>query len=231
MLQQVILVAVFCGCRGDIDFLAAHQSFLFSLTFGTIIEDLLSLGSELRPFLSGKIALCVSNIYTIEQFLTIMSLCLSYIAATKDGIPTTTTCMISCMTIREDLSNLGTELSCSVIEGVTVAVATDLDASSELRVICIDLLQHNLDLLTISLRLVVLPKGVKCVFKTSCVSLEIESGIIIVKGLIDIGTSHRNTFITFRGSIIEFTQCNTSCSTIMTAAISVIPIHHIFAKG
>ena len=60
------MVAVLCGCRGDIDFLAAYKSFNFSLTFGTIIEDLLSLESELSPLLSGKIALCVSNIETIE---------------------------------------------------------------------------------------------------------------------------------------------------------------------
>ena len=74
------------------------------------------------------------------------------------------------------------------IEVGTVDVAIDLDASSELRFICIDLLQQNHDLLTIALRLVVLPKGVKCVFKTSCVSLKRESGLIIVKGLIDICT-------------------------------------------
>ena len=97
-------------------------------------------------------------------------------------------CMISWLTIREDLSNICTEVSRSVIEVGTVAVATDLDASSELRVICIDLLQQNLDLLTITLGLVVLPKGVKCVFKTSCVSLKGESGLILVKGLINIGT-------------------------------------------
>ena len=65
-----------------------------------------------------------------------------------------------------------TEVSCSVIEVGTVAVATDLDARSELHVICIDLLQQNLDLLTIALRLVVLPKGIKCVLKMSCVSLK-----------------------------------------------------------
>ena len=70
----------------------------------------------------------------------------------------------------------------------TVAVATDLDTISELRVIFIDLLQQNIDLLTIVLRLVVLTKGVKCVLKTSCVSLKGESGIILVKGLINIGT-------------------------------------------
>ena len=83
------------------------------------------------------------------------------------------------MIMREDLINLCTEVSCSVIEVGTVAVATDLDANSEIRVICIDLLQQNLDLLTITLRLVVLPKGVKCVFKTSCVSLKVESGLIL----------------------------------------------------
>ena len=38
------------------------------------------------------------------------------------------------MTIREDLSNLCTEVSHSVIEVGTVAVATDLDARSELPV-------------------------------------------------------------------------------------------------
>ena len=96
--------------------------------------------------------------------------------------------MISWLTIREDLSNLCTELSYNVVESVIVAVATDLDASSELRVICIYLIQQNLDLLVITLRLVVLPKCVKCVFKTSCVYLKGESGLIIVKGLIDIGT-------------------------------------------
>ena len=48
------MVAVLCGCRGDIDFLAARQSFLFRLKFGTIVEDLLYFGSELRPFLGGK---------------------------------------------------------------------------------------------------------------------------------------------------------------------------------
>ena len=69
-----------------------------------------------------------------------------------------------------------------------VAVAKDLDASSELCVICIDLLQKNINLLTIALGLVVLPKGVKCVFKTSCVSLKGESGIILVKDLINIVT-------------------------------------------
>ena len=67
-------------------------------------------------------------------------------------------------------------------------MATDLDASSELRVICIDMLQQNLDLLMIALGLVVLPKGVKCLFKTSCVSFKGESGLILLKILIDIGT-------------------------------------------
>ena len=76
------------------------------------------------------------------------------------------------MTIREDLRNLCTEVSSSIIEVGTVAVATDLDTSSELRVIFIDMLQKNLNLLTIALGLVVLPKGIKCVFKTSCVSLK-----------------------------------------------------------
>ena len=95
---------------------------------------------------------------------------------------------MSWLTIREDLSNLCTEISCSVIEFGNVAVATDLDSSSELRVICIDLLQQNLDLLTIALGLVVMPKGVKCVFKTGCVSLKGESGLILIKGLINIGT-------------------------------------------
>ena len=98
------------------------------------------------------------------------------------------TCMRSWLTIREDLRNLCTEVSCSVIEVGTVSVATDLDASSELRVVCIDLLQQNLDLLTIALGLVVMPKGVKCAFKMSCVSLKGESGLILVKGLINIGT-------------------------------------------
>ena len=51
-------------------------------------------------------------------------------------------------------------------------MATDLDASSDLRVICIDLLQQNLDLLAIALRLVVLMKSVKCMLKTSCVYLK-----------------------------------------------------------
>ena len=96
--------------------------------------------------------------------------------------------MISWLTIREDLINLCNEVSCSGIEVGTVAVAKDLDASSELHVICIDPLQQNLDLLTIALRLVVLPKGVKFMFKTSCVSLKGESGLILVKGTIDIGT-------------------------------------------
>ena len=165
-----------------------HQRLIFSLTFGTIIEDLLSLGFELCPFLSGKIALCVSNIDTIKYFLTILSLCLSLIAAKNVGITTTTTCMISWLTTREYLSNLCTEVSCIIIEVGTASVATDLDAISEMRVICIDLLQYNLDLLTIPLRLVVLLKGVKCVFKTSFVSLKVESGLIFVKGLIGIGT-------------------------------------------
>ena len=96
--------------------------------------------------------------------------------------------MRSWLTIREDLSNLCTEVSCSVIEVGTVAVATDLDASSELRVICTDLLQHNIDLLVIAPGLVVLLKGIKCAFKTSCVSLKGESGLILLKGLINIGT-------------------------------------------
>ena len=185
---QVFLVDVLCGCRGYLAFLEARQSFLFSLTFGTIIEDLLSLGSKLRPFLSGKIALCVSNIDTIEYFLTIPSLCLNYIAATNVGLPTAAMCIMSWLTIREDMINLCTEVSCSIIEVGTVAVTTYLDASSELRVICIDLLQQNLDLLAIALGLVVLPKGVKCVFKTSCVSLKGESGLILVKCLINIET-------------------------------------------
>ena len=64
--QQVILFAVLCGCRGDPVFLAARQSLIFSLKFETIIEDLLSLGSEFGPFLSGKIALYVSNIDALE---------------------------------------------------------------------------------------------------------------------------------------------------------------------
>ena len=182
------MVAVLCGCRGYLAFLAARQSFLFSLTLGTIIEDILSLGSELRPFLSDKIALCVSNIDTVEYFLTIYSMCLSYIAAANVGLPRATTYMRSWMNIREDMINMCTEVSFSAIEVCTVAVATYLDANSELRVICIDLLQQNLDLLTIALGLVVMPKSVKCVFKTSCVSLKGESGLIIVKGLINIGT-------------------------------------------
>ena len=130
----------------------------------------------------------MSNIDTIEYFLTIPSMCLSYIADTNVGLPTATTYKRSWLTIREDLSNLCTEISCSVIEFGNVAVATDLDSSSELRVICIDLLQQNLDLLTIALGLVVMPKGVKCVFKTGCVSLKGESGLILIKGLINIGT-------------------------------------------
>ena len=144
------MVAVLCGCRGDLAFLAAHQRFLFSLTFGTIIENILSLGSELCQPLSGKIALCVSNIDTIEYFLTITSLCLRYIAATNVGLPATTTCMRFWMTIREDLSNLCTEVSRSVVKVGTVVVVTYLYVRSELRVICIYLLQQNLDLLTIS---------------------------------------------------------------------------------
>ena len=148
----------------------------------------MSLGSELRPFFSGKIALCVSNIDTIEQFLTITSLCLIYISETDVGLLATTTCMISWLNIREYLSNLCTEVSRSVIEVGTVDVVTDLDASSEMRVICIDLLQKNLGLLAIALRLVILTKGVKCVFKTSCVSLKGESGLILIKGQINIGT-------------------------------------------
>ena len=86
------------------------------------------------------------------------------------------------------MSNLCTEVSRRVIEVGTVAVATDLDSISELCVICVDVLQHNIYLITITLSLVVLPKGVKCVFNTSCVSLKGESGLILVKGLIDIGT-------------------------------------------
>ena len=86
------------------------------------------------------------------------------------------------------MSNLFIEVSCSVIEIGTVAVATYLDAISELRVSCIDLLQQNLDLLTIALGLVALPKGVKYVFKTRCVSLKGESGLILVKVLINIKT-------------------------------------------
>ena len=86
------------------------------------------------------------------------------------------------------MGNLCTDVSCSVVEVGTIAVATDLDASSELIFICIYMLQKNLGLFTIDIRLVVLPKGVKCVFKTSCVSLKGEIGLILVKGLIDIGT-------------------------------------------
>ena len=115
-------------------------------------------------------------------------MCLSDIEAKCFGLPMATTCMRSWITIREDLSNLCTDVICSVIEVGTVAMATDLDASSELSVIFIDLLQQNLQLLTIALRLVVLLKGVKCVFKTSCVSLKGESGLILVKALINIGT-------------------------------------------
>ena len=84
-------------------------------------------------------------------------------------------------------------------------MATYLDASSELRDICIYLLQKNLDLLTIALKVVALSKGIKRVFKTSCVSLKGESEIILVKGLVDIGTWHRKKFFTFRGTIIVFT--------------------------
>ena len=142
--------------------------------FGTIIEDLLSLGSELHSSLSGKIALCVSNIDTIEYFLTIPSLCLSYVAATNVGLPMATTCTRYWLTIREDVSNLCTEVSYSVIKVGTVAVATDLDAISELRFIFIDLIEQNLDLLTIALGLVVPSKGVKFMFKTRCVSLKEE---------------------------------------------------------
>ena len=155
---------------------------------GTNIEDLLSLGSELRPFISGKIAFCVSNIDIIEYFLTVPSLCLSYISATDIGLTTTTMCMRSCLTIMEDLINLCTDVSCSVIEVGTVEVATDLDASSDPRVIFIDMIQKNLNLLMIPLMLVVLLKDVKCVFKTSCVSIKGEIGIILVKGLINMGT-------------------------------------------
>ena len=67
-------------------------------------------------------------------------------------------------------------------------MATDLYAISELHVISIDLLYQNLDLLTIALGLVILLKGIKCVFKMSCVSLKGESGLILVKVLINIGT-------------------------------------------
>ena len=65
------------------------------------------------------------------------------------------------LTIREDLSNLCTEVSCSVIKVDSLAVETDLDAISELHDICIYFLQQNLNLFTIALRLAVLPKGVK----------------------------------------------------------------------
>ena len=71
------------------------------------------------------------------------------------------------------MSNLYNEVGCSVIEVGTVSVATYLDASRELRVIFIDMLQKNLDLLVIAPMLVVLPKGVKYMFKTSCVSLKV----------------------------------------------------------
>ena len=118
------------------------------------------MGSHLSPFLSGKIALCVSNIDTIK-FLTIPSLCFSHIAETNVWLPTTTTCMRFWLTTRGDLSNMGTEVSCRVVEVGTVAVATDFDASSELGVIFIYMRQQNLDLFTIALRLVVLTKGVK----------------------------------------------------------------------
>ena len=67
-------------------------------------------------------------------------------------------------------------------------MAIDLDASSELHVIYIYLLCQNLDLFTMALKLVVLPKGVKCVFNTSCVYHKGESGLILVKVLIYIGT-------------------------------------------
>ena len=80
-----------------------------------------------------------------------------------------------------------TEVIFIFIEVGTVAGEIDLYASSELRVICIDLLQQNLKLLTIALGLVVLPKGVKCMFNTSCVYLKGKSGLIIVKGLIKNG--------------------------------------------
>ena len=139
------MVSVLCGCIGDLDFLAARKSFLFSLMFVIIIEDFLSLGSELRPFLSGKIALCVSNIDTVEYFLTIYSMCLSYIAAANVGLPRATTYMRSWMNIREDMINMCTEVSYSVIEVGTVDVATNLDASSEMHVIFIDLLQQSVD--------------------------------------------------------------------------------------
>ena len=106
-------------------------------------------------------------------------MCLSYMAATNVGLPTAKTCMRSWITISEDLSNLFTEVSFSVIEVGNIAV--------ELGVICTDLIQQNLDLLTIALGLVVLLKGVKCMFKTNCVSLKGESGLILVKGPISIG--------------------------------------------
>ena len=67
----------------------------------------------------------MSYIDNIEQFLTIPSLCLSQIAATNFGLPTTMPCMISWLTIREDLRNLCTEVSRSIVEVITVAVATD----------------------------------------------------------------------------------------------------------
>ena len=118
--QKLFLVAVLCGCRGDLAFLADHQIFLFILTFGAILEDLLPLGSKLRPFLIREIALCVSNIYTIEYILTITSLRLSYISAKNVGLPTTTTCMRYWLTIREYLSNLCTKVSRSFIEVGTV---------------------------------------------------------------------------------------------------------------
>ena len=187
LLRQVIMVAVLCGCRGDLAFIVTRQSFLFSLTFRKIIEDFPSLGSDLRPFFSGEIALCVSYINTIEKFLTILSLCLSYIAATNSGLPTTTMCMRSWLTIREDLRDICTEVSRSIIEVRTVAVATDLDTSSELSFICIYMLQKNLNLFPVALRLVVPPKGVKCVFNMSFVSLKEESGLIFVKVQIKIG--------------------------------------------
>ena len=101
-------------------------------------------------------------------------MCLSYIAATNVGLSTTTTCMRYWLTIREYLSNMCTEVSRRIIEVGTAAVVGDLDTISELRVIFIEQLQHNINLLTIALRLVVLPKGVKCVFKTSCVSLKLR---------------------------------------------------------
>ena len=82
----------------------------------------------------------MSNIDTIEHFLTIISMCLSHIAATNVELPTATTCMRSWLNIREDLSNMCTEVSRSVVEVGTLTVVTYLDASSELRVICIYLL-------------------------------------------------------------------------------------------